>query len=120
MSREELDRLGGRDDGVEILHADPGPPPGSTMEKRAIRQVGMVFTLAGVFAFLFVVIYVGSGWFLPNLHWQITEVGWSSFFTPLIGLCMGLAMGLVGIGLVLFTKKLLPHQTAFQDKPTGS
>ena len=29
-------------------------------------------------------------------------------------------MGLVGVGLVLFTKKLLPHETAVQDKHDGS
>jgi ubiquinol-cytochrome c reductase iron-sulfur subunit len=29
MSREELDRLGARYDGVEVLHVDPGPEPGS-------------------------------------------------------------------------------------------
>jgi ubiquinol-cytochrome c reductase iron-sulfur subunit len=105
---------------VEILHVDPGPAPGSAMEKRAIRQIGLVFTLAGVFAFLFVVVYVGSGWFLPDWHWEITESGWSALFTPLLGLCMGLAMALVGVGLVLFTKKLLPHETAVQDKHDGS
>ena len=33
---------------------------------------------------------------------------------------MGLAMALVGVGLVLFTKKLLPHETAVQDKHDGS
>jgi len=120
MDREQLDSLGARYDGVEILHVDPGPAPGSTLEKRALRQVGTVFTLAGVFAFLFVVVYVGSGWFLPDWHWQVTEGGWSAIFTPLLGLCMGLAMGLVGVGLVLFTKKLLPHETAVQDKHDGS
>jgi ubiquinol-cytochrome c reductase iron-sulfur subunit len=120
MSREELDRLGAHYDGVEILHVDPGPEPGSVLEKRAVRQVGLVFTLAGVFAFLFVVVYVGSGWFLPDWHWEITERGWSAFFTPMLGLCMGLAMALVGVGLVLFTKKLLPHETAVQDKHDGS
>ena len=96
MSRQELDRLGAHYDGVEILHVDPGPEPGSPLEKRAVRQVGLVFTLAGVFAFLFVVVYVGSGWFLPDWHWEITEQGWSAFFTPLLGLFMGLALGLVG------------------------
>ncbi|MGZ4509705.1 MAG: ubiquinol-cytochrome c reductase iron-sulfur subunit, partial [Blastococcus sp.] len=120
MSREELDRLGAHYDGVEILHVDPGPAPGSPLERRAIRQVGLVFTLAGVFALLFVVVYVGSGWFLPDWHWQITEGGWSALFTPMLGACMGLAMGLVGVGLVLFTKKLLPHETAVQDKHEGS
>ena len=120
MSREDLDRLGAHYDGVEILHVDPGPAPGSNLEKRAIRQIGLVFTLAGAFAFLFVVVYVGSGWFLPDWHWQITEGGWSAVFTPMLGVCMGLAMGLVGVGLVLFTKKLLPHETAVQDKHDGS
>jgi ubiquinol-cytochrome c reductase iron-sulfur subunit len=120
MSRVELDRLGARYDGVEITHVDPGPEPGSALEKRAIRQVGMIFSLAGLFAFLFVVVYVGSGWFLPDWHWEITEGGWSALFTPMLGLLMGLSLLCVGFGLVLFTKKLLPHETAVQDKHDGS
>jgi ubiquinol-cytochrome c reductase iron-sulfur subunit len=120
MSRVELDRLGARYDGVEITHVDPGPEPGTALEKRAIRQVGMLFSLAGLFAFLFVVVYVGSGWFLPDWHWEITEWGWSALFTPMLGLLMGLSLFCVGFGLVLFTKKLLPHETAVQDKHDGS
>ena len=120
MSRQELDRLGARYDGVEILHVDPGPEPGSVLETRAVRQVGTVFALAGLFAFLFVLVYVGSGWFLPDWHWTISEGGWSALFTPLLGLFMGLSLLLVGVGLVLFTKKLLPHETAVQDKHDGS
>ena len=108
MSRQDLDRLGAHYDGVEILHVDPGPEPGSRLEKRAIRQVGLTFTMAGVFAFLFVLVYVGSGWFLPDWHWEISEGGWSALFTPLLGLLMGLSLLCVGVGLVLFTKKLLP------------
>ena len=91
MDREQLDRLGARYDGVEILHVDPGPAPGSNMEKRAIRQVGMVFTLAGLFAFLFIVVYVGSGWFLPDWHWQVTESGWIGIGVP-SGYVVGSAM----------------------------
>jgi ubiquinol-cytochrome c reductase iron-sulfur subunit len=80
----------------------------------------MLFSLAGLFAFLFVVVYVGSGWFLPDWHWEITEWGWSALFTPMLGLLMGLSLFCVGFGLVLFTKKLLPHETAVQDKHDGS
>ena len=36
------------------------------------------------------------------------------------GLLMGLSLLCVGVGLVLFTKKLLPHETAVQDKHDGS
>jgi ubiquinol-cytochrome c reductase iron-sulfur subunit len=120
MSREDLDRLGASYDSVEVLHVDPGPEPGSTLEKRAIRQVGLTFALAGLFAFAFVVVFAGSGWFLPDWHWEITEQGWSVLFTPLLGLFMGLSLTLVGVGLVLYTKKLLPHETAVQDKHDGS
>src|SRR3954464_3160824 len=97
----------------------PGPEPGSPLEKRAIRQVGTTFALAGVFAFLFLVVYVGSGWFLPEWDWAREGTTWSTLFTPLLGLCMGLSLLLVGVGLVLFTKKLLPHETAVQDKHDG-
>ena len=120
MSREDLDRLGASYDSVEILHVDPGPEPGSNMEKRAVRQVGLCFALAGLFAFAFVVVYAGSGWFLPDWQWEISEQGWSVLFTPLLGLLMGLSLTLVGVGLVLYTKKLLPHETAVQDKHDGS
>ncbi|MGY2067377.1 cytochrome bc1 complex Rieske iron-sulfur subunit [Blastococcus sp. SYSU DS0619] len=120
MSREDLDRLGARLDGVEILHVDPGPEPGSRLEKRAVRQVGLAFTLAGVFAFLFLVVYAGSGWFLPEWNWAVEGTIWSSLFTPLLGIFMGLSLTMVGVGLVLYTKKLLPHETAVQDKHDGS
>jgi ubiquinol-cytochrome c reductase iron-sulfur subunit len=120
LSREDLDRLGARYDGVEVLHVDAGPEPGSRLEKRAIRQVGLVFGLAGLFALAFVVIYAGSGWFLPDWRWHISDSGWSTVFTPMLGLLMGLSLLMVGIGLVLFTKKLLPHETAVQDKHDGS
>jgi ubiquinol-cytochrome c reductase iron-sulfur subunit len=120
MSPEELDRLGARYDGVEILHVDPGPEPGSPLEKRAVRQVGTVFGLAGVFGFLFLLVYVGSGWFLPEWEWASEGSTWSALFTPLLGVFMALSLLCVGVGLVLFTKKLLPHETAVQDKHDGS
>jgi ubiquinol-cytochrome c reductase iron-sulfur subunit len=120
MSREELDLLGARYDGVEVLHVDPGPEPGSRVEKRAVRQVALTFALAGLAAFAAFVVYVGSGWFLPDWQWTITEGGWSAIFTPLIGGLGGLSLILMGVGLVLYTKKLLPHETAVQDKHEGS
>jgi ubiquinol-cytochrome c reductase iron-sulfur subunit len=120
MSPEELDRLGARYDGVEILHVDPGPEPGSPLENRAVRQVGLVFALAGLFAFLFLLVYAGSGWFLPDWEWAREGTTWSALFTPLLGAFMGLSLLCVGVGLVLFTKKLLPHETAVQDKHEGA
>src|SRR3954464_9766636 len=63
----------------------PGPEPGSPLEKRAIRQVGTTFALAGVFAFLFLVVYVGSGWFLPEWDWAREGTTWGTLFPPPVG-----------------------------------
>jgi ubiquinol-cytochrome c reductase iron-sulfur subunit len=120
IPREDLDRLGARYDGVEILHVDPGPEPGSNLEKRAVRQVGLFFGLAGLCAFGFAVVYAGAGWFLPDWEWELGSSTFSVLYTPLLGLLMALAFTFFGVGLVLYTKKLLPHETAVQDKHDGS
>ncbi|MEU2350863.1 Rieske 2Fe-2S domain-containing protein [Modestobacter sp. NPDC049651] len=121
MDRLELDRLGARYDGVEILHVEPGPRPGSPQERREVRKVAAAFTLAGVFALLFAVVYFGSNWFLPDWKWNAGGNNtWGALYTPLLGATMGLALIFVGVGLVLFVKNLLPHETAVQDKHDGS
>ena len=120
MSPAELDALGAGYDGVRVLHVDPPPAPGSSLERRATRQVGLLFGLAGLLAFAFVVIYVGSGWFLPDWHFEIGSGFWDALFTPLLGVMMGLSLFFVGAGLVVFTKKLLPHETAVQEKHDSS
>src|SRR3954454_5874385 len=116
MSRDELDRLGAEQDGVEVVHVDPRPEPGSPVERRASPQGGTLSPLAALLSFAFVVLYVGSGWFLPEWSWTEHTSTWSALFTPLLGLCLGLSLAFVGLGLVLFTKKLLPHETAVQVK----
>jgi ubiquinol-cytochrome c reductase iron-sulfur subunit len=120
MSNAELDALGAGYDGVRVLHVDPPPAPGSSVERRAARQVGLLFALAGLFAFAFVVVYVGSDWFLPDWHFRIGQGFWDAAFTPLLGVTMGLSLFCVGAGLVVFTKKLLPHETAVQEKHDSS
>ncbi|GAB3351274.1 cytochrome bc1 complex Rieske iron-sulfur subunit [Modestobacter lapidis] len=120
MDRVERDRLGARYDGVEVLHVEPGPTPGSKLEKQATRLVTFWFLLAALLSLAFLVVYVGSGWFLPDWQWTVGGSAWSAAFTPLTGLFMGLALTSVGIGLVVFVKKLMPHETAVQDKHDGS
>ncbi|MBB3675700.1 cytochrome bc1 complex Rieske iron-sulfur subunit [Modestobacter versicolor] len=120
MDRTELDRLGARYDGVEVLHVEPAAPAGSPLEKKNTRLVTNWFLLAALFALAFVVIYAGSGWFLPDWEWTVESETWSSIYTPLLGLTFGASMISVGIGLVLYVKKLLPHETAVQDKHDGS
>lgn len=120
MDRTELDRLGARYDGVQVLHVEPVAPPGSPLDKRNTRKVTLWFALATVFALAFVVVYAGSGWFLPSWEWSTGSSRWSALYTPLLGALFGASMISIGIGLVLYVKKLLPHETAVQDKHDGS
>jgi ubiquinol-cytochrome c reductase iron-sulfur subunit len=120
LDRTELDRLGARYDGVEILHVEPVAPPGSPLDKRNTRKVTLWFALAAIFALAFCVIYAGSGWFLPSWQWRTGSSTWSALYTPMLGALFGATMISIGIGLVLYVKKLLPHETAVQDKHDGS
>ncbi|MFQ1000989.1 ubiquinol-cytochrome c reductase iron-sulfur subunit [Modestobacter sp. SSW1-42] len=120
MDRTELDRLGARLDGVEILHVEPAAPIGSPLDKKNTRLVTMWFALAGLLSLAFVVVFLGSGWFLPSWEWRIESGTWSALYTPLLGATMGGALIAVGVALVLYVKKLLPHETAVQDKHDGS
>ncbi len=120
MSRSELDALGARYDGVRVLHVDPGPAPGSAVERRAVRQVGLLFFFGGLFALAFLVVYAGSGWFLPDWRFEVGGGFWDALFTPLLGTFMGLSLFCLGAGLVVFTKKLLPHETAVQERHESS
>ena len=120
MDRTELDRLGARYDGVEVLHVEPAAAPGSRLDKRNTRQVTLWFALATLFAVAFVVVYAGSGWFLPDWSWEVGSSTWSALYTPMLGALFGASMISIGIGLVLYVKKLLPHETAVQDKHDGS
>ena len=120
MDRTELDRLGARYDGVEILHVEPPAPIGSALDKKNTRVVTAWFALAAVSALAFLVVYFGSGWFLPDWEWRIGSSTWSAIYTPLLGATMGISLTAIGIGLVMYVKKLLPHETAVQDKHDGS
>ncbi|MDQ4039099.1 MAG: Rieske (2Fe-2S) protein [Actinomycetota bacterium] len=119
MSHAELERLGAGLDDTEIQLLTPAPPPGSIAEKRAERQVALCFGLATVFALGFVVVFWGAGWFLPDWEYTIGGSLFGSLFTPLLGLTMGGALLFLGIGLVLWIKKLMPHEVATQQRHDG-
>ena len=90
MSREELDRLGARYDGVEILHVDPGPAPGSAAGA-ARRPPGRPGLRAGRRSSRSPSSSSTSGraGSCPTGTGPITEHGWSALFTPLLGLLHG-------------------------------
>lgn len=116
MSYAELDRLGARLDDTEVQLLSPGPAPGSIAEKRAQRQVALSFGLATIFALAFVVVFWGADWFFPDWQYQIDGPLFGALFTPLLGVTMGGSLLFFGVGLVLWIKKLMPHEVATQQR----
>ncbi len=116
MSREDLVTLGAKMDGVEVIYTEL-VEPGSSAERRAERQVAAAFTGAGLSALAFMVIFVA--W-----PWEVETAGGgfdlSTLYTPLLGLTMGLAITLIGIGVVLWAKKLMPYEIAVQERHEGA
>jgi ubiquinol-cytochrome c reductase iron-sulfur subunit len=118
MSRDELVELGGRLDGVEIVHnPDPWPVPGTRAEKRAERRTALWFTLSALAGLAFLGVFI---WW----PWQYTAPGQSGYFlyslyTPLIGATLGFAILFLAVGALYYVKKFLPHEVSVQDRHDG-
>lgn len=118
MSREELATLGMALDEVEVVHReDPFPVTGTRAERRAVRQVAGWFAMAAVTGLAFILIYL----FWP---WEYAPQGGRagllySLYTPLIGLTLGLSILGLGMGMIHYAKRLLPHETAVQQRHEG-
>ncbi len=119
MSNAELEQLGVSIDDTVVHIVTPAPAPGSIAEKRAEQQVALAFVLATLFALVFVVVFWGAGWFLPDWEYAVDGPLFGSLFTPLLGLSMGGALLFFGVGIVLWTKKLMPHEVAVQQRHDG-
>lgn len=118
MSRDELLELGGKLDGVELVeYPDPWPVKGTRAEKRAERLVAFWFALAGVtgLAFLGVFLFWPSSYKAPGGSDHI----WYSLFTPMLGLTLGLSILGLGVGVLLYTRKFVPHELAIQQRSDG-
>jgi ubiquinol-cytochrome c reductase iron-sulfur subunit len=118
MSRDELIRLGGKLDGVEVIeYPDPWPVKGTRAERRAERAVAAWFTLSALAGLAFVGVFI----FWPSAYEHPRPDHFSLYYwyTPMLGLTLGLAVLGVGVGVLLYTKKFVPHEVAVQQRHDG-
>src|SRR5688572_5576109 len=121
--RFELVRQGAKEhDDVEIVHYEPQFAPGSKPERRMVRFVSWLFILSGLLGLAFVACYIW--WPFTNFPyvtgWEY-EMGnsWSKGYTPVLGLTLGLSLILIGFAVLVWGKKLLPHEVALQGRHDG-
>jgi len=114
LSKFEVVREVARRDGVEIVHYEPQfPPKGSKVEKRLTRTVAGLFLATGLFATIFLVVYIWWPW-----RYEAGN-GLDKVYTPLLGVTLGLALVCTAIGILTWGKKLLPREVSIQDRHDG-
>ncbi|GAB4002120.1 hypothetical protein GCM10029992_39480 [Glycomyces albus] len=117
LTRFEVYREGLRRDDIEIIHYEPRfPKPGTGAEKRMERIVGGLFLGAGLFATLFVVAYIWWPWeYEGAASWREPQ----SWYTPILGITLGLSLLSFALGVLTWAKKLLPVEELIQDRHDG-
>jgi ubiquinol-cytochrome c reductase iron-sulfur subunit len=122
VSLEELDRLsvversevGADMDGVTVLHRrERFPIPGTRAERRAERAVALCFVLSFVGALAFAIVYVALPWRFG------TDGAGYVWYTPLLGLTMGLSLLGFGLGAILWAKLLITEEESVQERHGG-
>ncbi|NBE83831.1 cytochrome bc1 complex Rieske iron-sulfur subunit [Micromonospora rubida] len=110
LSRFDIVREGARRDDIEIVHYEEQVVPGSRAERRLTRTVASFFLLTGLAATAFLIVYIWWPWkYEPGS-------GGDKYYTPLLGVTLGLALLGVGFGILTWGKKLLPKEVSIQDR----
>ncbi|MGY0007894.1 cytochrome bc1 complex Rieske iron-sulfur subunit, partial [Micromonospora sp. I033] len=110
LSRFEIVEEGARRDDIEIVHYEPQVVPGSKAERRLTRTVASFFWITFLAGLAFLVIYIWWPW-----KWEAGRGG-DKFYTPLLGVTLGIALLGIGFGILTWGKKLLPKEVSIQDR----
>lgn len=120
MSRDEKVRLGLALDDVELVeYRDRWPVKGTRAERRAERFTAAWFALAGLSGLAFIGVFVFWPWQYQDPLSNQKGYFLYALYNPLIGFFLGLSILAVGVGVVLYSKKFLPHEVAVQQRHDG-
>ncbi|AEV82547.1 (2Fe-2S)-binding protein [Actinoplanes sp. SE50] len=111
LTRFDIVKEGLRRDDIEIVtYESQFPGPNSKAERRMVRSISFLFIFSGLAALAFLVFYIVWPW-----KWALGTTR-SDFFTPILGVTLGLSLFSLGIGILAWAKKLLPHELSIQQR----
>ncbi|MCW3842398.1 Rieske 2Fe-2S domain-containing protein [Micromonospora yasonensis] len=110
LSRFDIVQEGARRDDIEIVHYEQQVVPGTKAERRLARTIALFFLLTGAAATAFLVIYIWWPW-----QWEPGRGG-DKWYTPLLGVTLGIALLGIGFGILTWGKKLLAKEVSIQDR----
>ncbi|GGQ52689.1 cytochrome bc1 complex Rieske iron-sulfur subunit [Couchioplanes azureus] len=111
LSRFDIVREGARRDDIEIVtYESQFEGTNSKAEKRIVRNIALLFLLSGLGAAAFVVFYIVWPWEFELGH------SMNDYYTPILGVCLGISLLSLGFAILAWAKKLLPHEVSIQDR----
>jgi len=113
LSRFEIVKEGARRDEIEIVTYEPQFPPNSKAERRIVRSISLLFLISGVTALAFLVFYIVWPWQYELGHTL------NDYYTPVLGVSLGISLLALGYAILAWAKKLLPHEVSIQQRHDG-
>jgi quinol---cytochrome c reductase iron-sulfur subunit len=111
LSRFDIVREGARRDDIEIVtYESQFQGTNSKAEKRVVRNIAFLFLLSGAAALVFLVFYIVWPFEFALGHAR------SDYFTPILGISLGISLFALGFAILAWAKKLLPHEVSIQDR----
>jgi ubiquinol-cytochrome c reductase iron-sulfur subunit len=116
LSRFDIVKEGARRDEIEIVtYESRFVGHNSKAERRVVRNIAFLFMLSGVAALVFLVCYIVWPWRFALGNTK------SDYYTPILGISLGISLFSLGFAILSWAKKLLPHEVSIQqrhDKPS--
>ena len=111
LTRFDIVREGARRDDIEIVQYESQfQGTNSKAEKRVVRNVAFLFLLSGAAAMVFLVAYI-----VWPFEFELGNAR-SDYFTPILGISLGISLLALGFAILSWAKKLLPHEVSIQDR----
>jgi ubiquinol-cytochrome c reductase iron-sulfur subunit len=111
LTRFDVVKEGLRRDDIEIVtYESHFHGQNSKAERRVVRNIALLLLLSGLFTAAFLVFYIVWPWEFELGHTL------SDYYTPILGITLGLGLLSLGFAILAWAKKLLPHELSIQQR----